>query len=154
MLIAPLAGGLADRIGERWILAAGLTLQGIGLGGIAVVAGPTTAYLAQVPGLIAAGVGISMAIPTVQNAIIGSVPPPGIGKAAGTSNTVRQLGGVFGIALAITVFTRAGNLASPAGFTDGFPPALLVTAGLSLLGALAAVLVPGHAPSAAAGRGR
>ncbi|MCW2911943.1 MAG: drug resistance transporter, EmrB/QacA subfamily [Actinomycetia bacterium] len=142
MVIAPLAGMLADRFGERWILTTGLMLQGIGLGAIALVAGPTTPYLALMPGLLVAGVGISMAIPTVQNAVIGAVPPQAIGKASGTSNTLRQLGGVFGIALAIAVFTRTGDFTSPAGFTDGFSPALLVTAALSLLGAVAAVLVP------------
>jgi EmrB/QacA subfamily drug resistance transporter len=142
MVIAPLAGVLADRIGERWILTAGLTLQAIGLGSVALVAGPATPYLALMPGLLIAGVGISMAIPTVQNAVIGAVPPHAIGKASGTSNTFRQLGGVFGIALAIAVFTRTGDFTSPAGFTDGFSPALMVTAVLSLLGAGSAVLVP------------
>jgi EmrB/QacA subfamily drug resistance transporter len=142
MVIAPLAGMLADRIGERWILATGLTLQAIGLGSIALVAGRATPYPALIPGLIAAGIGISMAIPTVQKTVIGAVPPHATGKASGTSNTFRQLGGVFGIALAIAVFTRTGNLTNPAGFASGFSPALLLTAGLSLLGAISAVLVP------------
>jgi MFS family permease len=142
MVIAPLAGMLADRIGERWILAAGLTLQAIGLGSVALIAGPATPYLALAPGLLVAGAGISMAIPTVQNAVINAVPPQAIGKASGTSNTFRQLGGVFGIALAIAIFTRTGNLTSPAGFTHGFSPALQVTAALSLLGAFSAALIP------------
>jgi EmrB/QacA subfamily drug resistance transporter len=142
MVVAPLAGMLADRMGERWILATGLALQATGLGSIALVAGRATPYLALVPGLMAAGVGISMAVPTVQKAVIGAVPPQGTGKASGTTNTFRQLGGVFGIALAIAVFTHAGNLTSPAGFARGFAPALLLTAGLSLLGAISAVLIP------------
>jgi EmrB/QacA subfamily drug resistance transporter len=146
MVIAPLAGTLADRIGERWILAAGLTLQAIGLGSVALLAGPATSYLALMPGLIVAGAGVSMALPTVQTAVIGAVPPEAIGKASGTSNTLRQLGGVLGIALAIAVFTRTGRLTSPAGFTDGFSPALLTVATLSLLGAIAAVLVPARRP--------
>jgi MFS family permease len=114
----------------------------VGLGSVALVAGPATPYLALMPGLLVAGVGISMAIPTVQSAVIGAVPPQAIGKASGTRNTFRQLGGVFGIALAIAVFTRTGDFTSPASFTDGFSPALLVTAVLSLLGAGSAVLVP------------
>jgi EmrB/QacA subfamily drug resistance transporter len=144
MVIAPIAGALADRIGERWILTAGLALQAAGLGLVALLAGPGTSYLALMPGLLVAGAGVSMAFPTVQAAVIGAVPPDAIGKASGTNNTFRQLGGVLGIALAITVFTRTGSFASPAGFTDGFVPALLTVAALSLLGAIAAVLVPGH----------
>jgi MFS family permease len=142
MVIAPLAGMLADRIGERWILTAGLMLQAIGLGSVALVAGPATPYLTLVPGLLVAGVGISMAIPTVQNAVIGAVSPEAIGKASGVSNTFRQLGGVFGVALALAVFAHAGDYTSPSAFTAGFSPALLVTAALSLVGAVSAVLVP------------
>jgi MFS family permease len=142
MVVAPLAGILADRFGERWILTGGLLLQAIGLGSVALVAGPGTPFAELMPWLLVAGVGISMAIPTVQNAVIGAVPARAIGKASGTSNTFRQLGGVFGIALAIAVFTRTGDYTGPAGFTDGFSPAIAVTAILSLLGAGSAVLVP------------
>jgi sugar phosphate permease len=88
-----------------------------------------------------------MAIPTVQTAVIGAVPPEAIGKASGTSNTFRQLGGVFGIALALAVFIHAGDYTSQRAFTDGFSPALLVTAVLSLFGAVSAVLVPGRTRS-------
>jgi MFS family permease len=146
MLIAPPAGILADRYGERWILTAGLTLQAVGLGWIGLAAGPATSYLALAPGLAIAGIGISMAIPAVQSSVIGAVPPAAIGKASGTSNTFRQLGGAFGIALAIAVFTHTGSLSGARGFTDGFTPALLVTAALSLAGAACAVLIPAHSP--------
>jgi len=149
LVVAPLAGMLADRIGERWILAAGLGLQAIGLGSVALLAGPGASYLALVPGLLAAGVGVSMALPTVQTAVIGAVPPQAIGKASGTSNTLRQLGGVLGITLAIAVFSRAGRLTSPAAFTAGFTPALLTVAALSVLGVIAAVLVPARQPQSA-----
>jgi EmrB/QacA subfamily drug resistance transporter len=147
MVIAPLAGMLADRIGERWILTTGLALQAIGLGSVALVADPAMSYLTLMPGLLVAGVGISMAIPTVQTAVIGAVPPEAIGKASGTSNTFRQLGGVFGVALALAVFAHSGGYTSQRAFTDGFSPALLVTAVLSLVGAVSAVLVPGRTRS-------
>ena len=144
MLIAPPAGILADRYGERWILTAGLTLQAVGLGWVGLAAGPTASYLALAPGLGIAGIGISLAIPAVQSSVIGAVPPAAIGKASGTSNTFRQLGGAFGIALAIAVFTHAGSLLSAQSFTNGFTPALLVIAAMSLAGAGCAVLVPAH----------
>lgn len=146
MVVAPLAGILGDRIGERWILTAGLALQGAGLTAVALVAdtGHGTPYWQLAPGLLMAGVGISMAIPTVQSAVIGAVPPEGIGQASGSSNTFRQLGGVFGVALALAVFTRTGNLDNPTQFTHGFTPALLSLGALSLLGAAAGALIPGR----------
>lgn len=142
MIVAPLAGAAADRIGERWILTIGLALQGAGLGVLALLVGPGASYVTLVPWLLLAGVGISMALPNAQTSVVGAVPPQAIGTASGISNTLRQFGGVFGVALAIAVFTRYGGFAGPVAFTDGFSPALLTTATLSVLGAAAGCLIP------------
>jgi len=74
--------------------------------------------------------------------VIGSVDPSAIGKAAGVNSMMRELGGVFGIALAVAVFAGAGSYISPQAFTDGFTPAMLVAAGLSLAGAVAGLALP------------
>ena len=57
---------------------------------------------------------------------------------------MRELGGVFGIAVAVAVFAGAGSYASPQAFTDGFAPAILVAAGLALAGAVAGLALPGR----------
>ena len=49
-----------------------------------------------------------------------------LGKAAGANSMMRELGGVFGIAVAVAVFAGAGSYASPQAFTDGFAPAIAV----------------------------
>jgi len=67
-----------------------------------------------------------------------------IGKAAGANSMMRELGGVFGIALAVAVFAGAGSYASTAAFTDGFAPAIGLTAALSLAGAAAGLALPGR----------
>ena len=64
---------------------------------------------------VVAGVGVSMAIPAAQTSVIGSVSADEIGKAAGVNSTLRELGGVFGIALAVAVFAASGSYASAAG---------------------------------------
>jgi len=92
--------------------------------------------------LIVAGVGVSLAIPSGQNSVVGSVEESAIGKAAGTNSMMRELGGVFGIAIAAAVFAGAGGYTSAQAFADGFAPAIGVAAGFSLLGALAATLLP------------
>jgi hypothetical protein len=66
-----------------------------------------------------------------------------IGKAAGANSMMRELGGVFGISVAVAVFAAAGSYASPAAFTNGFGPAIGVTAALSLAGAIAGLSLPG-----------
>jgi hypothetical protein len=58
---------------------------------------------------------------------------------------VRELGGVFGIALSVAVFAGAGSYASPIAFADGFTAAMGVAAGLSLVAAAAGAALPGRA---------
>ena len=143
--VAPVAGSLADRFGERPFAAAGLGLQAAGMAWIAVIADPGMDYLAMVPPLMIAGAGVSMAMPAIQSAVIGSVGPGEVGKASGVNNTMRELGGVFGIAALAAVFTAAGSYASPQDFVDGFAPAIAVTGAFSLLGGIAGLLIPGRA---------
>src|SRR5919204_6222893 len=87
--------------------------------------------------LVVAGVGASMAIPPAASSVVGAVARDEVGKAAGANSMLRELGGVFGIAILVTVFSGAGSYASPESFSDGFVPAIAVSAGLSLCGALA-----------------
>ena len=115
-------------------MVAGPLLQAVGMGWIALIAEAGMAYSELIPPLIVAGIGVSMSFPAAQNSVVGSVPPEAIGKAAGTNSTMRELGGVLGIALSVAVFAGAGSYASAEAFTDGFVPAMTVSAGLSLLG--------------------
>jgi hypothetical protein len=85
-----------------------------------------------------------MAIPAAQNSVVGSVAMEAIGKAAGANSMMRELGGVFGIAVVVAVFAAAGSYASAQAFTDGFGPAIGVSAGLSLCGAIAGLALPGR----------
>jgi EmrB/QacA subfamily drug resistance transporter len=144
LLVGPVAGALADRIGERPLMVTGLLIQAAGAIWIALIASPDLAYSQLVIPMIVAGVGISMAIPSAQNSVLGSVAQEAVGKAAGTNSVMRELGGVFGIAIAVAVFAGAGSYASPEAFTDGFSPAVGVAAALALVGAVAGSFLPGH----------
>jgi EmrB/QacA subfamily drug resistance transporter len=140
--VAPLAGALADRIGERPLLVAGLSLKAAGMAWLALIAEPGLAYSSMLAPLIVAGVGVSMAIPAAQNSAVGSVASHEIGKAAGTNTMMRELGGVFGIAVAVAVFAGAGGYASAATFVGGFAPAIGVGAALAAAGAVTATALP------------
>ena len=144
-IVAPIAGTLADRIGNRPLVVLGLTLQAIGFAWIALIAKPGLPYWEMIAPMIAAGAGVSMAIPGAQNAVLGAVGAADLGKASGASTMMRQLGGVFGLAIAAAIFSGAGSYASPAAFSNGFGPAMAVTATLSLAGALTATLIPSRA---------
>ena len=150
MVIAPIAGGLADRFGNRPFMILGLTMQAVGLGWVALIAKPDIGYLELGIALTIAGVGTSLCFPTVANAVMGSVPPQEAGVASGTNSSLRELGGVFGVAVLAAVFTRHGVYASPSAFVDGFQPALVVGAALTAVGIVAAVLAPGRSRRAVA----
>jgi EmrB/QacA subfamily drug resistance transporter len=141
MVVAPVAGALADRIGARPLLAAGLALQAAGLGWVALISRTSGDYAHLVLPLIIAGVGISMAIPASTAAALGAARPEDTGSASGVYNTLQRFGGAFGIAVATAVFSAHGHLGSAAGMTAGYRPALAVAAALSLAGALIAVAV-------------
>jgi len=145
LTVAPLAGALADRVGERWLLATGLTLQAAGLLWLVSVVDSDVSYARLVGPFVLAGVGVSMAIPCAQNAVVGGVSTSAIGTAAGVNSMLRELGGVFGIAVTVAVF--ASNLAGSgvAGFVDGFRPAIATAAGFAVVGALCGLAVPSRA---------
>ena len=144
MVVAPIAGGLVNRLGERRLVVVGLLAQAVGMAWIGRIAAPDLPYARLVVPLIVAGSGVSMAMPAAQNAVLSAVATPEIGKASGIFNMFRFLGGVFGIAIAVVVFAATGGVDSPEAFTAGFDAAIAVAAGLSLLGTVAALWLPGQ----------
>jgi EmrB/QacA subfamily drug resistance transporter len=142
IFVAPVAGILSDRIGSRPLMATGLALQAAGLSWIAIVTGPAVAYGMLVPGFVMAGSGMALVFAPAANAVLGSVRPDQAGQASGATNTVREIGGVLGVAVLATVFTSSGGFVSPQAYVDGLIPAVWVGAAVLAAGALAALLVP------------
>lgn len=146
-LVAPAAGAVVRRVGERALAVTGLGFQAVGLAWLAALVRGDAEYWLWVAPLVVAGGGVSMAMPAVQSAVLGAVEPSDMGKASGLFNTLRQLGGVFGVALVVAVFTRTGGYAGAGEFAAGFTATLMVTAALSLAGAVAGLrLKPRQAP--------
>ncbi|MEU5884151.1 MFS transporter [Spirillospora sp. NPDC047279] len=145
VLLAPLAGSLSDRLGERPLAVAGLLLQTAGMAWIAVIAAPRLPFPSLLVPMTLAGIGFAFAIPALTRSVTSTVAPPDIGRAAGTFSTMRQFGGAFGVAAHGTAFSAAGGYASVQDFTAGFTAALALAAALAFTGALAALaLVRGH----------
>jgi EmrB/QacA subfamily drug resistance transporter len=147
--VAPIAGALADKIGERPLMVAGLSLQALGMTWVALIADANMSYSQLIAPFVVGGVGVSMAIPAAQNSVVASVADNAIGKAAGANSMMRELGGVFGIAIAVAVFAAAGSYVSPSAFVEGFKPAIGVAAALALIGAVAGLALPGRRRAAA-----
>jgi len=139
LVVAPIAGALSDKTGPRALIVPGLVMQGAGFAWIVSLAASSAGYASYVLPFVVAGVGISMALPCTMAGGLNAAPPALLGKAAGTLNTMQQFGAVFGIAVVTAVFNAHGSLAGPAAVTSGYRPALAVSAGISVLGAIAAI---------------
>jgi EmrB/QacA subfamily drug resistance transporter len=142
VLVAPIAGALSDRIGGRPLLVTGLVLQAIGLGWLAMVISPTVAYATLVPAFIVSGIGMSLFFAPVANVVLGSVRRDQEGIASGANNAIRELGGVFGIAVLGAVFAARGGYTSGASFVAGLSPAVWVGAAAVAAAAAAALALP------------
>jgi MFS family permease len=144
MVVAPVAGALADRFGNRPFMVLGLALQAAGLAWVATIASPGMGYLQLGIALTIAGVGTSFCFPTVANAIMGGVPHQEAGVASGANSAIRELGGVVGVAVLASVFTHQGGYGDPHAFISGFTPAVWVAVGFSALGIAAALVTGGR----------
>ena len=150
VIVAPLAGVLSTRTGTRPLLVLGMTLQAVGLAWLSLITTPTVEYLTLVPAFVLAGAGMGLFFAPIANVVLSAVRPEEEGKASGANNAIRELGGVFGVAVLAAVFTANGSYISPTAFVDGLIPAMQLGAVVVGLGALAAVALPGRAQRAPA----
>ncbi len=151
MLVSPAAGAVSDRIGRRPVMVTGLTLQALGFTWVAVRGSLATSWIELTLALLVAGIGISMALPTVPTAVLSAVTPPDMGKASGLNQMAQRLGTVFVIAIGSAVFSAHGRLGNPATVTAGFRPALWSCVIFAALAAMTAVATTSHTSSAATG---
>ncbi len=109
---------------------------------MAIVTTPTVAYAELVPAFVMAGVGMSLYFAPVANLVLSTVRRKEEGKASGVNNTIREVGGVFGVAVLASVFSAVGGYLSPQSFVDGMTAAVWVGAVAVALAGVAAVLIP------------
>jgi EmrB/QacA subfamily drug resistance transporter len=138
IFVAPIAGALSDRVGGHRLMGVGLSLQAVGLAWLAAVSTPTTPYAELVVPFAISGIGMGLFFAPVANIVLSSVRPEEEGQASGANNAIRELGGVFGVAVLASVFAHYGGYASGSSFVDGMTPAVYIGAAVVALGAVAA----------------
>jgi predicted MFS family arabinose efflux permease len=147
VIAAPLAGILSDRLGARRIVALGLALQTAGIAWLAVVASPTLAYTHLIPAFVLAGIGMGFFFAPIARLTIDFAPGELQGVASGTSNALRQLGTVLGIAVMGAIFSAVGGYTSAASFVTGMRAAETVGAIILGAGAILALAIPAAKPT-------
>ncbi|HUQ22077.1 MAG TPA: MFS transporter [Gaiellaceae bacterium] len=144
MFIAPIAGAMSDRIPGKTLVGVGLSLQAGSLAWMGLVSTPTVAYSELIAPFVLAGIGMSLFFAPMANIVLSAVRPEEEGQASGANNAIRELGGVFGVAVLAAVFANMGGYESGQAFSDGMNPALIIGAVVVGLGALSAFAIPGR----------
>ena len=103
---------------------------------------PTVPYLDRDPVFVMAGVGISLDFAPVADLVPRTVRRKEEGKASGVNNTIREVGGVFGVAVLAKRVQRRGRLPEPAGVVDGMTAAVWVGAAAVALAGVAGASIP------------
>lgn len=142
VVVAPIAGWASGRIGARPILAAGLALQAAGLAWIAAVTSSTVSYATLVPAFVVSGTGMGLFFAPIANVVLSAVPQEDEGKASGANNAIRELGGVFGVAVLAAIFAANGSYTTPQTYVNGLIPSVFAGAAVVALGAALAVALP------------
>jgi MFS family permease len=101
-LVAPRAGALAGRIGQRPILLAGGVLYAAGGLYRVVMLGPDVDYLVDyLPSMLLTGLGVAFCFPQLSSVVAQALPPNRIGIGGAALQAGRQLAGTFGVAITI-----------------------------------------------------
>ncbi|MEU6405178.1 DHA2 family efflux MFS transporter permease subunit [Streptomyces sp. NPDC046985] len=167
--VAPLAGRLADRLGGRPLLGAGLVLFGCGVAGTALVAERTAHATDFFLPLAVLGGGMGLALAPATTEALRDVAPQLSGAASGLLNTARQTGAVLGATVLGAVLDHRLGAAAAGTAPAGLPararaelaaallsasrPALWLVAAVLWAGALLTPLIPRHRPRAGAADG-
>ena len=120
-----------------------MALQAVALGWLAAVVTPTVAYEAMVVPFILAGIGMGLFFAPIANVVLSAVRPEQEGKASGATNTIREVGGVFGVAVLAAIFSANGDYTTPAAYVAGLQPAIAVGAVVVGLGRARRAVHPG-----------
>jgi EmrB/QacA subfamily drug resistance transporter len=142
IFVAPAAGLLVPRIGARPIVTTGMVLLAGGLAWVAAVITPTVDYALLVPGFVISGIGMGLFFAPIANVVLSAVANHEEGKASGANNAIREVGGVFGVAVLASVFSAYGSYQSPQAYVTGLVPAVWIGAAIVAVGAVVALAIP------------
>jgi EmrB/QacA subfamily drug resistance transporter len=142
MVIAPLAGMLAPRVGTRALIVGGMVLLSAGLFWVAATMAADVTFARLLPGFVLAGVGMGAVFAPISTAVLARMPQEDHAKASGANSTLREIGVALGIAVLTAVFTGTGGQLTPTGYVDAAQPAVLVGAAVVAVSAVAALFLP------------
>ena len=151
LLSRPLAGGLSDRIGARWVAFSGFAIIGVATVPFALASASTSDwYLMAV--LVARGFGLAAVMIPLSAAAFTGLRRDQIPHAGIITRVAQQLGGSFGVAvLAVILDTALRNVGThPSSAASAFNQAFWWAVGFTALALVLSLMLPGRTPASAA----
>ncbi|MGH3301176.1 MAG: MFS transporter [Streptosporangiaceae bacterium] len=136
-------GSLAQRVGPRWLMTAGLVGLAVGMALMTRI-GPHASYFADVlPAVVIYGLGLCLTVAPLTATVLASADVRHAGVASGVNNAVARAAGLLAVAaLPVAVGLTGATYHEPARFSQGFHHAAIACAVLLLIAAaLTAALV-------------
>src|SRR5205814_159572 len=107
LFVAPVSGRLSDRFGSRWFMTFGPLIAAVGLGLLLRTDVGSPYLTVLLPSFLVLATGMASTMTPMTAAVMASVPLRNAGVASAATNTSREIGGVFGIALLGAVVTSS-----------------------------------------------
>ncbi len=149
LLLAARGGALGQRIGPRVPMSVGPAVMAAGTIWLMVV-GPDVSWWRDVlPGLTVFGLGLALMVAPLTATVLAAAPDDNAGIASGINNAVARAGSLLAVAaLPVAVGLGGDDYADPTVFDAAYDAAMLVCAGLLLLGGLVSwFTIPRRIPS-------
>jgi EmrB/QacA subfamily drug resistance transporter len=154
MIVAPLAGLIAPRVGTRVLITTGLAFQSIALFWLGLTMSATVSYTTMLYPFILAGIGMGLVFAPSSTAVLATMKEQDRAKASGVNSTLREIGVALGVAVLTAVFTGANGQLTPTGYVGAAIPAVLVGASVVGVTTLFSLLLPsGRLPRIGGTRG-
>jgi len=142
MVIAPLAGLIAPRVGTRILMVVGLVMQATALIWLTAILDLDTPYAAMIAPFVIAGVGMGLVFAPSATALLATLGIVDHAKASGVNSTVREIGLALGTAVLTAIFLGAGGELIPDLYVEAARPAVFVGGIVLVISAIAALWLP------------
>lgn len=142
MVIAPLAGLIAPRVGTRILMVVGLVMQATALIWLTAILDLDTPYAAMIAPFVIAGVGMGLVFAPSATALLATLGIVDHAKASGVNSTVREIGLALGTAVLTAIFLGAGGELVPDLYVEAARPAVFVGGIVLVISAIAALWLP------------
>ena len=133
---------VARAVGTTMVVRLGVAIDVVALVAQAFLLREGVTFVQLLPALALYGVGAGFTNSQLTNVILAGVDPSRVGTASGVNTTGRQVGGALGVAIVGSIFTA---VTKSHGIATAVKPAVLSTAAVMLLAAVAAWRIP-HVP--------